>query len=187
MTRKSVPCYTRRMMWRLSFFPLVFCSVTVAVSLAQQPPQAPSRPAYDNSAAPDVAMEIHIDGDCRIVPDPALPVGAGKTKPFHDNSICYLEGQHDSEHGEERIQGNQLLRSYVRVSEQTFVLQNITDQHIVFIVELPVPKGWSVDSDPQPNRYAGSTAIFPVHAQPGETVRLHVGIRQTTPLKPRSL
>jgi hypothetical protein len=172
---------------RLSFLSLVFCFVTMPASLAQQPPQAHSRPAYDNSAAPDVALEIHIDGDCRIVPNPALRVGAGKTKPFHDSSICYLEGPHHSEHGKGRVQGSQLLRSYVRVSEQTFVLQNITDQHTVFIVERPVPKGWTVDSDPQPNRYNGSTAIFPVHAQPGETVRLHVGIRQTTPLKPRSL
>jgi len=154
---------------------------------AQQAPQAHSRPAYDNSAAPDVAMEIHIDGDCRIVPNPGLPTSAKKTKPFRDNTICSLEAPHDSEHEEERIEGNQLLRSDVRVSEQTFVLQNITDQHIVFIVERPVPKGWTVDSDPQPNRYNGSTAVFPVHAQPGETVRLHVGIRHTTPLKPKPL
>ncbi|MGB6690996.1 MAG: hypothetical protein WBE76_24450 [Terracidiphilus sp.] len=165
----------------------IFSFATAAVLLAEQAPQVPNRPTYDNSAAPDVALEIHIDGDCRVVPNPALPVGAGKTKPFHDNAICYLEGPHDSEHGEERIQGNQLLRSYVRVSEETFVLRNITDRHIVFIVERPVPKGWTVDSDPQPNRYLGSTAIFPVHAQPEETVRLHVGIRRTTLLKPKSL
>jgi hypothetical protein len=54
-------------------------------------------------------------------------------------------------------------------------------------VERPVPKGWTVDSDPQPNRYDGDNAVFPVHAAAGEIVRLHVGIRRTTALKPRTI
>jgi hypothetical protein len=110
-----------------------------------------------------------------------------KLKPFHDHVLCSLEGRIDSEHIEERIQGNQVLRFRVRVSEQTFVLQNITTDHIVFVVQRSVPSGWTVDSDPQPNRYDGPDAVFPVHAQPGEIVRLHVGVRSTKELKPKLL
>ncbi len=164
-------------------FALPIVVFACSVVCAQQPP----RPAYDGSNAPDVAREIHIDGSCRIVPDPLHPLPGHKLKPFHDAAICHLEAAHDSEHNEERIQGNQLLRFFVRVSEQTFVLQNITPDHIVFVVERPVPNGWTVDSDPQPNRFDGGNAVFPVHAGPGETVSLHVGIRRTTPLKPKTI
>jgi hypothetical protein len=178
------------MMRRPSFLLVVFCLATAATSPvqhAQQAARAPARPVYDHSAAPDVATEIHIGGDCRIVPNPSLPVRPGKSKPFRDDAICSLEGTHSSQHEEERIEGNQLLRWHVEVNEQTFVLQNPSENHVVFLVERTVPKGWMVDSDPQPNRYTGSTAIFPVHAQPGEMVRLHVGIRRMTPLKPKTL
>ncbi len=88
---------------------------------------------------------------------------------------------------EEHISGNQLLRSWVRVSEQTYVLQNITDDHLVFVLEIKVPEGWTIDSDPRPNRYNGSIAIFPLHAQPGEIVQVHVGMRHTSPLKPKTI
>lgn len=164
--------------------PLIGLAALVIAASAQQPG---ARPAYDGADAPDVARQIYIDGDCRIIPDAAHPFPGRKLKPFRDNGICSLETVLHSEHVEEQIKGNQLLRWAVRVNEQTFVLQNITGDHIVFVVEYRVPAGWTVDSDPQPNRYAGSTAIFPVHAQPGEIVRLHVGVRHTTPLKPRAI
>ena len=172
---------------RQALAPLALLIALAASVHAQSPaPQPPQRPAYDNSGAPDVARQIHVDGDCRILPDPMHPLpGHNKPKPFRDTAICYLEGPHDSEHGEERIDGSQLLRFDVHISEQTFVLQNITSDHIVFVVERQVPKGWVVDSDPQPNRYEGDAAVFPVHAGPGETVRLHVGIRYAKPLKPK--
>jgi hypothetical protein len=173
-------------MKRQSFLLILALSALPATAAQQaHPPQ--SRPAYDHSAAPDVAMEIHIDEECRIVPTPALALSAGKKKPFHDRAMCSLEGVLNSEHDEERIEGNQLLRWHVVVNEQTFVLQNPSESHVVFLVERPVPKGWTVDSDPQPNRYEGTTAIFPVHVQAGETVRLHVGIRRMTARKPKPL
>jgi hypothetical protein len=166
---------------------LVLGSLAGSACLVRLAPQEPARPVYDHSAAPDVAMEIHIDESCRIVPNSAFALSASKTKPFRDSAICSLEAISNSEHDEERVSGNRLLRWHVLIDEQTFVLQNPADAHVVFVVERPVPKGWVVDSDPQPNRYVGSTAVFPVHAQPGETVRLHVGIRRMIPLKPRPL
>lgn len=153
-------------------------------AIAQQPSP---RPAYDGSGAPDVAREIHVDGNCRIVPDAAHPLPHQKPHPFRDSTICHLEATNNSEHMEERISGNQLQRAWVRISEQTFVLQNITNDHIVFVVEVTMPNGWTVDSDPQPNRYDGNVAVFPVHAQPGEIVQLHVGMRHASPLKPRTI
>jgi len=149
--------------------------------------EAPKRPAYDGSDQPDVAHQIFVDGDCRILPNTTLPLPGKRSRPFRDSTICSIESATESEHIEEQIAGNQLLRSRVHVIEETFVLQNISSDHIVFVVERPVPPGWTVDSDPQPNRYTGSNAVFPVHAQAGEIVRLHVGIRNSRPLKPRTL
>jgi len=166
--------------------PRIFVALLL-LAVSTQAQQPSPRPAYDGSGAPDVAREIHVDGNCRIVPDVAHPLPHQKARPFRDSTICHLEATNNSEHMEERISGNQLLRSWVRVSEQTFVLQNITNDHIVFVVEVTLPNGWTVDSDPQPNRYNGPVAIFPVHAQPGEIVQLHVGMRHAAPLKPRTI
>lgn len=154
------------------------------LATAQQPP---SRPAYDGSGSPDVALQIHVDGKCRILPEAAHPFPGHKPGPFRDANICHIEGALGSEHREEQITGNQLLRSNVRVSEQTYVLQNISGDHVVFVLEFPVPVGWQIDSDPQPNRFEGPNAIFPVHAQPGEIVRLHVGMRRVTPLPAKTI
>ena len=166
--------------------PRIFVALLLlaASAHAQQPPP---RPAYDGSGAPDVARQIHVDGNCRILPDIAHPLPHQKAHPFRDSNICHIEGTNNSEHMEERISGSQLQRAWVRVSEQTFVLQNITNDHIVFVVEFTLPNGWTVDSDPQPNRYNRQVAVFPVHAQPGEIVQLHVGMRHASPLKPRTI
>ncbi len=167
--------------------PLRLPALVLLPAALSLPAAHPQRPVYDGANAPDVTRQIHVDGDCRVLPDASHPFLGHKLKPFRDPVLCSLETVNNSEHIEEQIQGNQLLRWRVYIAEQTFVLQNITGDHIVFVVERPVPEGWTVDSDPQPNRYSGSTAIFPVHAQPGEIVRLHVGIRQATPLKPRAI
>jgi hypothetical protein len=170
----------------------VLCASSIVAVLAfaaaaAQSQQASPRPAYDGSGAPDVAREIHVDGSCRILPDGLHPLGGKKGRPFRDSNICHIEGTNNSQHMEERISANQLLRSWVRISEQTFVLQNITSDHIVFVVEVTMPNGWTIDSDPQPNRYEGPVAIFPLHAQPGEMVRFHMGMRRATALKPKTI
>lgn len=157
-------------------------SLAAVCGLAQQPS---ARPAYDGSEAPDVALQIHVDQNCRILPSVAHPFPGQKARPYHDSTLCHLESINSSEHLEELISGGQLLRSRVHIAEQTFVLQNITDDHVVFVVEYAVPKGWAIDSDPQPNRYDGTTAILPVHAGPRQIVQLHIGIRHTTALKPK--
>jgi len=162
-----------------------FCLAGVLASVQASAQQAPRQP-YDGSASPSAPpQEIHIDQDCRILPGATQIVPGKKAKPFNDKTICHLESVATSEHMEERIVGNELYRSRVHIAEQQFVLQNIADYPVVFIVEQAVPANWMVDSDPQPSEFDGATAVFPVLADPGAIVRLHVGLRNDKPLKPK--
>ena len=47
-----------------------------------------------------------------------------------------------------------------------------------------VPENWMVDSDPQPFGIDGSTALFRLSAEPGQRVRLHVGMRRSYSIDP---
>jgi hypothetical protein len=162
---------------------LALCAAACAAALARQAPQpAPSarRQYYSFN-------EIHVDQDCRILPDPAhLPPGK-KPTPYTDPALCSLESILESEHFEEQIQGSQLLRWRVQIHEHTFVLQDISDAPVTFVVQQMVPAGWAVDSDPQPRQMIGQVAYFPVIVQPGQTVRLHVGMRHAVPQRARPI
>jgi hypothetical protein len=149
---------------------------------AQQPASHPVAARLPYSAF----KEIHVDQDCHLLPNPALKSTADK-KPHlrKDAVICHLETVNTSEHIEETIDGNEMRRNRVGIREQTYVLQNVTKQERWFVVEQLVPEGWVVDSDPQPAEMDGATAVFRVHAEPGEIVRLHVGVRHTKPLRTR--
>jgi hypothetical protein len=160
-------------------------SCSISASNAQETPQpAPETPAHAARAPYSPFKTFFLDDTCRLLPDPAHR-DTGKKKPHlhSDPVICHLEGVANSEHIEETIVGNELHRNMVSVSEQTYVLQNITTDPAIFEIEHFVPLGWSVDSDPKPDQMNGSTAIFHPHAQPGEIVHLHVGLRQIKPLK----
>jgi hypothetical protein len=161
-------------------------TLTALPAFAQQP-QDTARPAYDGSASPNAARQIYIDQDCRVLPDGSAVLPGKKDKPFSDPVICHLESILNSNHIEEKIVGSELYRSKVYVAEQEFVLQNITDGEAKFIVEVPVNSDWVIDSDPQPVSTEGDIAVFPVYAQPGEIVRLHVGMRHTKPLKTKTI
>jgi hypothetical protein len=177
---------------------LLFVGIGAAFPQASGGAQAPLRAL----AAPPSTMEmtitaespaasdgqIYVDEDCGFYPGLTIPITFRKRPPARfDSAICHLEGFHSSEHREEIPLGTELERRNVRVNEQEFVLQNITMKPAIFAVLVEVPKGWSVDSDPQPTEIEGDVAIFRVHAEVGETVRLHVGIRRTKDLKPKPL
>jgi hypothetical protein len=165
----------------------------LALAAPQAPgtPQHPPRRPYipETVSASGGPVEIHVDDRCRILPDPAQPLAAKqkKPRPLTDPIICHVEGTHTSTHGEEAMVGNLLERSLVTVFEQEYVLQNISPDPVVFVAEQPVQKDWQVDSDPAPQEIVGSTAMFHVHAAPGEIVRLHVGLRHAKPLKPKQI
>lgn len=151
---------------------------------------APAQPAP--SAAPFVRQayfgpnEVRIDAQCRVHPDPALALPGVKPRPYYDGSICHLESVLSSEHIEQKTDDHQLLRYRVKVHEREFVLYNVAETPVIFVVEEKIPAGWVIDSDPSPQQMIGRTAYFPVHAQPGQSVRLHVGMRHTTALRPET-
>jgi hypothetical protein len=165
---------------------LFLFAVSAAACCAAVAPQAPSTapPAREQYFS---FNEIHIDQDCRILPDPAhLPPGK-KAKPYADLTICHLEHVFESQHMEERIDGNELLRYKVDIHEHEFVLEDISQDPVTFVVEQRVPSNWTVDSDPQPKQMIGQTAFFPVVVQPGQIVRLHVGMRHESPMRPKPI
>ena len=141
---------------------------------------APARVPYDGADTPGAPKPIHIDGDCRVLPG-VEGVRTKKTKPYHDDAICALEGMHESSHWEEKVEDNRLNRWFVRVKERTFAVQDISDDPVLYIVQFEIPKNWIIDSDPQPWQTVSQTAYFRVYVNPGETVRLHVGVRRQWP------
>ena len=147
----------------------------------------PNRVPYDGADTLDGPKPIHIDEKCRILPGSAGSPFKKKTHPYNDSAICSLEGISESAHWEEKVEGSQLQRWFVRVEEQTFVLEDIADVPVMYIVQYDVPQNWFVDSDPQPWQVAGKTAYFRVYVNPGETVRLHVGMRRMWPQKPKPI
>ncbi|HTB96397.1 MAG TPA: hypothetical protein VK716_05280 [Terracidiphilus sp.] len=166
---------------------LAFVSLLVPVLAAAQQANPAPRPTYDGSDSPDAPLQIHVLDDCRIVPVPDQFAPPKKQRPFQDSHICHLESINSSAHTEEHILGTRLYRDNVRISEHEFVLQNIAPDPVVFVVQQQLPKDWSIDSDPQPSKVVGDTAFFPVHAAPGQIVRLHVGMRRTIPMKPETI
>jgi hypothetical protein len=103
---------------------LLFCLAASAAASAQQPTHPP-RPAYNGADAVNAPLRIYVDQNCRILPDPLHPLPGAKSKPYRDSAICYVSGQHVSEHREERIDGHQLLRWDMRVIEQTFQVSSL--------------------------------------------------------------
>lgn len=169
-----------RMLGRGAFAALFALAAVIPVGIAGQEQTARTRPDYP------ILREIRVDEDCRIlVADERQVADTKKPRFVRDPVICHIESANSSEHTEEGIVGDELLRNRVKVVEHEFLLQNIAGDPVIFVVRQVVPKGWMVDSDPQPNAMDGSDAIFRVHAAPGEIVRLHVGERHTTSLRPR--
>ena len=121
---------------------------------------------------------IIVDKSCRIEPESDPLVVGDHVEAFRDDAICHLESVLSSQHIEEKITNGQRSRFNVRVAEQEYVVQNPTDKPTVFIVHHEVPNSWIVDSDPQPTSINGSMAVFRLVAEPGERVRLHVGMHR---------
>ena len=170
----------------LSAMPVLGCMI-VPILEAQQP----ASPSASNPAAARIPyspfLEIHVDDRCHILPDPDHPLPGKKPRPHTDPVICHLEGIASSAHMEESIVGHELRRNWIDITEQEYVLQNIAEDPVIFVVEQYVPPGWVVDSDPQPKQMSGQTAIFLANAKPGEIVHLHVGLRHTKPLRTKQI
>jgi len=123
--------------------------------------------------------EIHIDQRCRIVTQtPSTPVHPNpKPRAHYDRIVCHIEGPHRSYRWERITNSGISKRTYVAVVEREYLLQDVTDKPVTFVVDQHLPKGWRVDSEPQPSEITSTTATFRVLAHPTQTVRLHVGVR----------
>jgi hypothetical protein len=141
---------------------------------------APAGHAQDQA----VRLSIIVNNSCLIQPESDASVLGDHNDAFRDDAICHLESVLSSHHVEEKIADGERSRFFVRVAEQEYVLQNPTGQPAVFIVRHSVPENWTVDSDPQPSSMDGSTAVFQINAEPGQRVRLHVGMRRSYSLSP---
>lgn len=144
--------------------------------------KVPARPAYQRQSG-TAMREIRVDKRCRILLQ-ELSGYEEKSKGTTDDIVCHLESQHTSNHIEQSIVEGVPTRSSVTIEEQEYVLQDVTDEPVAFVVEHTVKPDWTVDSDPQPTRIVGNIAEFRVLAEPGQIVRLHVGLRHTT-IKPQ--
>jgi hypothetical protein len=138
-------------------------------------PDAPAKQTQDQAPP----LSIIVDKSCRIEPESDPLIVGEHADAFRDDAICHLESVLSSHHEEEKITEGQRSRFTVRVAEQEYVVQNPTDKPAVFIVRHDVPENWIVDSDPQPSSVDGSTAVFRLNAEPGQRVRLHVGMHRS--------
>jgi len=129
-------------------------------------------------------LSIIVDEGCLIQPASDPSVLGDHNDAFRDEAICHLESVLSSHHIEEKIADGERSRFFVRVDEQEYVLQNPTDKPALFTVRHDVPENWAVDSDPPPTSMDGSTAVFQVSAEPGQRVRLHVGMHRSVSINP---
>lgn len=130
-------------------------------------------------------LSIVVDKACLIQPESDPLVLGDHFDAFRDDAICHLESVLTSHHIEEKITETERSRFFVRVAEQEYVVQNPTEKPAIFIVRHDVPKNWTVDSDPQPSSMDGSTAVFRINAEPGQRVRLHVGMHRNYTINPK--
>jgi hypothetical protein len=140
----------------------------------------PSGKAQDQT----VRLSIVVDKSCLIQPESDPLVLGGHTDALRDDAICHLESVLSSHHIEEKITAGERSRFFVRVAEQEYVVQNPTDQPALFTIRHDVPEHWTIDSDPQPTSMAGATALFRINAEPGQRVRLHVGMHRNYSIDP---
>lgn len=156
---------------------LIALLATPALPTQQQPASDPS--AADAPASSPEINEIHIDQFCRVL-TPGRPTAAHpnpEARYRYNHIVCHLEGSNASSHWEQTTHNGVVKHIHVIVREHEFILQNVTGEPVTFVVEQSLPKGWRIDSDPQPAAMLGSTAIFRVIAQPSQIVRLHIGER----------
>jgi hypothetical protein len=121
--------------------------------------------------------QIYVDDHCQVL-------ASGSSQFQADPDVCHFDGagmQRSTHLAAKEVDGIR-RHTLVNIAEQTYMLQDIESEPVVFVVAQQVPEGWHVDSDPQPVQVRNHVAIFRVTAQPGQIVRLHVGVARETPL-----
>jgi hypothetical protein len=138
-------------------------------------------PAFAAQAPNPAPFEIYIDGQCRVYTQkPPTPSHPNPKAAFHfDDHVCHFESEHTSTRWDYIPNGTGTPKATnVTIVEHEYILTNPMAQPVTFVVGQFVPKNWTIDSDPQPTEITNSIAMFRVIAQPGQTVRLHVGAKR---------
>jgi hypothetical protein len=166
--------------------------LAVLLILFALPQSTPPRPEYHKSdpVTPHYdPKEIHVDKDCRILPNPSENHTNEKAIPFQDPAICHIENAKTSTHEDQKAENGIIQRSTVIVNEQDFLLHNVTTEMQSFVLEQLLPRDWQVDPDHPATQVlvskAGAIAVYRVHASPNQTLRLHVAIRHVRWKKPK--
>jgi hypothetical protein len=137
---------------RTSLFALFIIVASVALS---------AQTSSDSSPASQVSTnEIHIDKYCRVITQANQANPTPKPHYHYNRVVCHLESVHYSHHWEQATQNGKVKRIYVAINEREYLLQDVTDKPVTFVVDQTLPKGWRVDSDPQPSEVTGSIATF---------------------------
>jgi len=114
--------------------------------------------------------------------------GEGLLDPIHAGEkrlLSYAADQAVHVTTESQLNSNHITRisaakgvltiHHAEVSEITYVIHNSAADRRTVVLEHPVVKGFTLDSDPKPTETTPTVYRFRVEAGPGETVRLHVG------------
>ena len=114
--------------------------------------------------------------------------GEGLTDPIHAGEKRLLsyavdqavhvstEGHHDSTHLQHvTVHDGILIDRSEQIREVTYLVHNAASDARDVILEHPLEDGWKLNSEVKPIETSASSYRFRVIAQPGETVRLHVG------------
>lgn len=170
---------------------LLAALLLISAAVPQQPSTSP-RPEYHKSDPVTSHLdpkEVHVDKDCRILPNPSENHTNEKATPFVDAAICHIENPRTSTHEDQKTENGMLQRSTVTVNEQDFLFHNGSTEIQSFILEDQIPREWQVDPDHPATQIvaskAGPIALYRVHANPGQTLRLHVALRHIVWKKPK--
>ncbi|HEY6445359.1 MAG TPA: hypothetical protein VIY53_02795 [Acidobacteriaceae bacterium] len=129
-------------------------------------------------SADGASRPIYVDDHCQVL-------GSRSSQFQADPDVCHFDGagmQRSTHLAAKEVDGMR-QHTLVNIAEQTYMLQDIESEPVVFVVAQQVPEGWHVDSDPQPVQVKNNVAIFRVTAKPGQIVRLHVGVAHETPIR----
>jgi hypothetical protein len=114
--------------------------------------------------------------------------GEGLTDPIHAGEKRLLsyavdqavhvstEGHHNTAHLQHvTVHDGILIARSEQIREVTYLVHNAASDARDVILEHPLEDGWKLNSEVKPVETSASSYRFRVIAQPGETVRLHVG------------
>ncbi len=121
--------------------------------------------------------EIHLNGDCELI---YQQPGKSKLHTFKSWDICRRGNVNSSRWANESLNNGVPSTVFTDVNEVSYELHNVTDHTVVFFLHQRLPKGWEVDSVPQPE-ISNGVATFQAYAQPGQLVKLHTGQRHASP------